>query len=35
MKTKIKVELGNVQRTLFITVWARAVEKPEDFQTIS
>lgn len=26
MKTKIKVELGDVQKTLFMPVWARAVE---------
>lgn len=26
MKTKIKIELGDVQRTLFMPVWARAVE---------
>jgi len=26
MKTKIKVDLDNIQRTLFITVWDGAVE---------
>lgn len=26
MKTKIKVELGDIQKTLFMPVWARAVE---------
>jgi len=30
MKSKIKVELGNVQRTLFMPVWARAVETKKD-----
>jgi O-methyltransferase involved in polyketide biosynthesis len=30
MKTKLKVELGNVQRTLFMPVWARAVETKKD-----
>jgi O-methyltransferase involved in polyketide biosynthesis len=30
METKIKVELGNVQRTLFMPVWARAVETKKE-----
>jgi O-methyltransferase involved in polyketide biosynthesis len=30
MSTKIKVELGNVQKTLFMPVWARAVESTKD-----
>jgi O-methyltransferase involved in polyketide biosynthesis len=30
MTTKIKVKLGNIQRTLFMPVWARAVETKKD-----
>jgi O-methyltransferase involved in polyketide biosynthesis len=30
MKTKIKIELGNVQKTLFMPLWARAVETKKD-----
>jgi O-methyltransferase involved in polyketide biosynthesis len=26
MKTQIKVELGDIQKTLFMPVWARVVE---------
>lgn len=30
IKTKIKVELGDIQRTLFMPVWARAVETKKE-----
>jgi O-methyltransferase involved in polyketide biosynthesis len=30
IKTKIKVEPRNVQKTLFMTIWARAVETKKD-----
>ena len=30
MKTKIKVELGDIQKTLFMPVWARAVETKKE-----
>ncbi len=34
MNTKIKVELGNVQKTLFMPLWARAVETQKNKPTL-
>ncbi len=30
MKAKIKVELGDIQKTLFMPVWAQAVETKKE-----
>lgn len=34
METKIKVELGELQKTLFMPVWARAVETQKDLRIL-